>query len=496
MKKEDGKFYLTNFFNRGDIQICKTEAQCFFGSNAKGPKNYDNLLLSDGSRFSMAQARQTQNEDGSYVYTYNSSKYVSAFFTEKDLTDFINNKNSSTRQKKPISLNGPYFVRISKDNVNEDFVIDKIEVTAFNKAIEFTPESGNPYFGYTDMNSVFNFGDLPESLSLSSVSTTGNTPTFKLAKKELWTDTPVTASGKVTSITSFTWTVTPDTDASPVKRMFSQAETLGQDAIVQLSPSKFTFNRYGTSAWFNCNGALSISKFNVSEFEATVPECAVYDGETNEVITSIPPTSFPYQPTSSTYMYARGSITIDLIAYNETGLYVTLTSNITSCASLISDYDIMVVPGKFSSTNSQGAPALDSSLGFAGAYCANDFPVEETPEEEAAALDDAAADLSQPRTTTAFIPALGDVYGEDVAPADRYFTFYIRYKIPGQTLPAFSNMKQQNMVGPNVSGIEPIESPDTATPAVYYTLQGIRVDNPSNGIFIEVRGNKAIKVVK
>lgn len=36
---------------------------------------------------------------------------------------------------------------------------------------------------------------------------------------------------------------------------------------------------------------------------------------------------------------------------------------------------------------------------------------------------------------------------------------------------------------------------DSATP-VYYNLQGVKVTNPEHGIFIEVRGNKATKVVK
>lgn len=44
------------------------------------------------------------------------------------------------------------------------------------------------------------------------------------------------------------------------------------------------------------------------------------------------------------------------------------------------------------------------------------------------------------------------------------------------------------------SGISCIEAADSA-PAVYYNLQGVRVDNPSGGLFIEVRGNQARKVI-
>jgi len=44
-------------------------------------------------------------------------------------------------------------------------------------------------------------------------------------------------------------------------------------------------------------------------------------------------------------------------------------------------------------------------------------------------------------------------------------------------------------------GIAEIEA-EAAGEAVYYNLQGVRVDNPEGGLFIEVRGNKAVKVVK
>ncbi len=45
------------------------------------------------------------------------------------------------------------------------------------------------------------------------------------------------------------------------------------------------------------------------------------------------------------------------------------------------------------------------------------------------------------------------------------------------------------------SGIADIEADNIAAP-VYYNLQGVRVANPENGLFIEVRGNKAVKVIK
>ena len=58
------------------------------------------------------------------------------------------------------------------------------------------------------------------------------------------------------------------------------------------------------------------------------------------------------------------------------------------------------------------------------------------------------------------------------------------------------NLKEMTLLVEAVAtGIESIEADENA-PAVYYNLQGIKVANPSEGIFIKVQGNKVTKVVK
>ncbi|MCM1521717.1 MAG: Ig-like domain-containing protein [Muribaculaceae bacterium] len=44
-------------------------------------------------------------------------------------------------------------------------------------------------------------------------------------------------------------------------------------------------------------------------------------------------------------------------------------------------------------------------------------------------------------------------------------------------------------------GIEDIEAADAEAPVEYYNLQGIRVENPTNGLYIRRQGNKATKVI-
>lgn len=46
------------------------------------------------------------------------------------------------------------------------------------------------------------------------------------------------------------------------------------------------------------------------------------------------------------------------------------------------------------------------------------------------------------------------------------------------------------------SGINGIEADDSNAPVEYYNLQGIRVDNPANGIYIRRQGSRVEKVVR
>ncbi|MBQ9073976.1 MAG: hypothetical protein IJY30_05945 [Muribaculaceae bacterium] len=46
----------------------------------------------------------------------------------------------------------------------------------------------------------------------------------------------------------------------------------------------------------------------------------------------------------------------------------------------------------------------------------------------------------------------------------------------------------------NKSGIKAI-SVDENAPVEYYNLQGVKVANPQNGLYIRVQGNKAVKVI-
>ena len=48
----------------------------------------------------------------------------------------------------------------------------------------------------------------------------------------------------------------------------------------------------------------------------------------------------------------------------------------------------------------------------------------------------------------------------------------------------------------NVSGVENVEISENVAPVEYYNLQGVKVANPENGVFIKVQGSKATKVVK
>lgn len=53
----------------------------------------------------------------------------------------------------------------------------------------------------------------------------------------------------------------------------------------------------------------------------------------------------------------------------------------------------------------------------------------------------------------------------------------------------------KNVKVTGLSGVNDVIAEDTDAPVVYYNLQGVRVDNPANGLYIRVQGKKATKVL-
>lgn len=49
---------------------------------------------------------------------------------------------------------------------------------------------------------------------------------------------------------------------------------------------------------------------------------------------------------------------------------------------------------------------------------------------------------------------------------------------------------------PENNGVESLETEDSQESPVYFNLQGIRVDQPENGIYLQIEKGKARKVIK
>lgn len=71
----------------------------------------------------------------------------------------------------------------------------------------------------------------------------------------------------------------------------------------------------------------------------------------------------------------------------------------------------------------------------------------------------------------------------------------VSFNIPDGTYSFVVDFNTMELYAADPAGVETIKI-DLNAPAVYYNLNGVRVDNPQNGIFIMRQGNKAIKVVK
>ena len=73
---------------------------------------------------------------------------------------------------------------------------------------------------------------------------------------------------------------------------------------------------------------------------------------------------------------------------------------------------------------------------------------------------------------------------------------YRAYSIPQENPVARTAAKKALKIEGTTSGVEnvTIEAVDEDAPVEYYNLQGVKVENPSNGIFIKVQGKKSTKV--
>ena len=59
----------------------------------------------------------------------------------------------------------------------------------------------------------------------------------------------------------------------------------------------------------------------------------------------------------------------------------------------------------------------------------------------------------------------------------------------------WADQKLEKFVSGSTSAIEDIEIDNENAPVEYYNLQGVKVQNPENGLYIKKQGKKVTKVV-
>jgi hypothetical protein len=84
---------------------------------------------------------------------------------------------------------------------------------------------------------------------------------------------------------------------------------------------------------------------------------------------------------------------------------------------------------------------------------------------------------------------LGAAMGSFIVVPNDDVSVYIYHFVPGTVA------EKLIFAVDSTSGVENFETEDANAPVEYYNLQGVKVTNPSNGIFIKVQGNKASKVL-
>ncbi|MDE7475428.1 MAG: hypothetical protein K2M71_07350, partial [Duncaniella sp.] len=90
------------------------------------------------------------------------------------------------------------------------------------------------------------------------------------------------------------------------------------------------------------------------------------------------------------------------------------------------------------------------------------------------------------------LPFKGEI---DLNPASRFIKITPASVSGAVSLNAFRISDSQGSFGNDFTGIADITADDDNAPVEYFNLQGIRVDNPTPGLYIRRQGKKVEKVV-
>lgn len=141
---------------------------------------------------------------------------------------------------------------------------------------------------------------------------------------------------------------------------------------------------------------------------------------------------------------------------------------------------VTVTPGIFMGALNGNTKLM--ALNHAGFYAAQGF----TQEEIEAGLEGYIPSTYDAATGVISLPQVGFNFA---SAADKYYTWQNE---SGESLAG--NMNTKITMHNFVTGVDAVAS--EKAPVVYYNLQGQRVANPSNGVFIRVEGGKSTKVIK
>ncbi len=143
---------------------------------------------------------------------------------------------------------------------------------------------------------------------------------------------------------------------------------------------------------------------------------------------------------------------------------------------------VTVLPGVFS--GAMNSTNKICCLNYGGFYMAKGF----TKEEIIAGIEGFEPSTYDEATHIVTIPQCGFNFpGAD----DKYYTWQDQ---SGTSLA--DNMNTKLTLSRGTSAISNVEVDDANAPVVYYNLQGMRVENPANGVFIRVQGSQVTKVAK
>lgn len=439
IKKDDGKYYLTNFLGTGTD--CPLEMDANKNVFLVSRTSTNNGLISvDGNSIRSAQIT-TDEESGTTTF----SNYNGGLARLMNGTDLKQQSTTDYYGSQSTGTTSPMIIKLKS---GETILACGWHITAYKPNTEVvTIDDGTTTEAYLHSDkTIYNYGGL--SLTSYTYESAGNGTMNSGIKFGINTTgltatlTARTAGANVSQIVSGL-TCTKEENPTVEQYYVSDAENLGDNAVGKLTPQECEW-KGGAAHWIAALNDHIYAKDNIVWCE--MPELAVYNTETFEVKERIPASKFLYKNNTSINFTPAASIKIDNFGFDSTfGMYAEATLTPTKLGNLVESWELYVVPTSTRATAKELSASYSATSPTDGAILLDSTfdtdPIEDT---------DAQSDNESIKFTKLVPPS---VIGKEKA---NYYTFFAKMNVKGLAEPVygFVNNYDSNDITTGVDNIE------------------------------------------